>query len=444
MCCDTETLAPLIAFRREVYGFALGHRQDTLFELMDAVLTSPGAANLVHLSLAPAFRRCWPSVPDGLADGTLDVDTVRILLRAARPAPLDGGRPLWVIDGTTWPRPEAKTSPDRTYGHRVTAGMPQDGIVAAWEYQWLVLAPEERGSWALPLDVSRRAPTAGTPTQLAIRQLRTALGGRADAAVASRPVVTLDSGYDPGQLARAKLPADLVVRLATNRVFFRAPGPYAGRGAPRKHGPAFRLKEPGSLGEPDHSSTLTDPEYGEVRADAWMDLHIRAAADAPFCVVRVQVGRLPHRLEPPAPLWLAWIGEDLPEDLTELWCWYRRRFTVEHAFRFLKQSLGWTTVRPRDPQAADRWSWLLAVVLWQLWLARPVVADQRLPWERPLPPERLTPGRVRRAFGELLPWLGTPARPPQPRGKAPGRRQGERPGRRKRYEVVRRVQKRAA
>jgi hypothetical protein len=444
MCSDTETLVPLIAFRREVYESVLGHRQDTLFEVLDAVLTSPGAANLVHLSLAPAFRRRWPSAPDALADGTLDVDAIHSLLRVNLPAPSDGGRPLWVIDGTTWPRPDAKTSPERTYGHRVTAGVPQDGIVAAWEYQWLVMAPEERGSWVLPLDVTRRAPTEGTPTQLAIAQLRRALAKRADDAAAVRPVVMLDSGYDPGQLARAKLPADLVVRLATNRVFSHLPGPYAGRGAPRKHGPVFRLQESQTQGESDQSSTLTDPEYGVVRVDAWLNLHTRSAPDAPFCVVRVQVERLPHRLEPPAPLWLAWIGGQLPQDLTRLWRWYLRRFTVEHAFRFLKQTLGWTTVRPRAPEAADRWSWLLALALWHLWLARPVVADLRLPWEQPLPPERLTPGRVRRAFGGLLARLGTPARAPQPRGKSPGRRQGERPGRRKRYEVVRRVQNRAA
>lgn len=444
MTNDTETLLPLSAFRREIHTSILGRRQDTLFELMDAVLASDRAANLVHLSLASAFRRCWPSAPDALADGTLDVDAVRSLLCASLPAPLDGGRPLWVIDGTTWPRPEAKTSPERTYGHRVTAGIPQDGIVAAWEYQWLVMAPEERGSWVLPLDVSRRGPTAGTPTQLAIDQLRTALGKRGQDSACSRPVVTLDSGYDPSQLARAKLPADLLVRLATNRVLLRPPGAYRGRGAPRKHGPVFRLKDPSTQGQPDRSSTLTDPEYGEVHVDVWMDLHTRTAPDAPFCVGRVQVGRLPHRLEPPAPLWLAWIGGELPEDLTQLWRWYLRRFTVEHGFRFLKQSLGWTTVRPRNPQAADRWSWLLALVLWQLWFARPLVADQRLPWERPLRPEQLTPGRVRRAFGRLLARLGTPARPPQPRGKSPGRRQGDRPGRRKRYEVVRRVPKRAA
>src|SRR5438270_6736175 len=69
----------------------------------------------------------------------------------------------------------------------------------------------------------------------------------------------------------------------------------------------------------------------------------------------------------------------------------------------------------------------VAAVFWQLWLARPVVAEHRLPWERPRPAERLTPGRVRRAFGGLLVTLGTPAQAPQPRGKSPGRRPGQRP-----------------
>ena len=180
-----------------------------------------------------------------------------------------------------------------------------------------------------------------------------------------------------------------------------------------------------------------------MTVDAWTALHVQDAADAPFTVVRVQVEHLPRHGQP-SPLWLAWIGGPLPADLHQVWRWYLRRFTVEHAFRFAKQSLGWTTVRPRHPAAADRWTWLLAAVFWQLWLARPVVADQRLPWERPRPPERLTPGRVQRAFGGLLVTLGTPAQAPQPRGKAPGRRPGQRPGPAPRFVVVRRPRPNAA
>ncbi len=431
---DPKLLARLRSFRQELYD-DLGLRQDSLFELVDAVLTAPERRTLVRLSLCPCFRRRWPSTCDALADGTLDVGGLRALFQTCVPLPGPGERPLWVVDGTHWPRPAAATSPARTWEHRPLPGKPQQGVVPAWAYQWLVQVPEVDGSWVLPLDVQRRGPTAGTPTQVAIRQLAQARAGQASDT--PRPVVGLDSAYDVGQLAQAHLDADLVVRLAKNRVFRRAPGPYSGRGRPHKHGSVFKLKDAPTHGRPDRSASLEHPAYGTVSVDAWTNLHVQDVADAPFAVVRVQVEHLPRHGQP-TPLWLAWIGGELPADLHQVWRWYLRRFTVEHAFRFAKQHLGWTTIRPRQPTAADRWTWLVAAAFWQLWLARPLVVDQRLPWERPRPAERLTPGRVRRAFSGLLATLATPAQAPQPRGKAPGRRAGQRPGPAPRFAVVRR------
>lgn len=428
-------------FRRAAYQ-TLGPRKDSLFELMEAALASPGPGTLVRLSLAPVFRRGWASAPDALADGGVDADRCRDLVHTTLLSAPPAGRPVWALDETVWPRPAAGTSPERTYGHRTTPGIPQHGVVPGWEYAWLVAVPEPDASWILPLEVHRRGPADGTPTAVASGLLAATLARRPAAAL--RPVVALDSGYDPVQLARARLAADLLVRLRSNRTFYRAPGPYAGRGAPRKYGAVFKLGDPTTHGAPDHQATRADPRYGEVRVDVWEGLRARGAADAPFTVVRVQLARLPRRAKPPAPLWLAWIGGNLPADVLDVWRWYGCRFTAEHGFRFLKHDLGWTTVRPADPAAADRWSWLLVLALWQLWLARPLVADQRLPWERPLPAARLTPGRVRRACAGLFAQLGTPARPPQPRGKAPGRRPGQGPGPRRRHPVVRRQAQRAA
>jgi hypothetical protein len=368
--------------------------------------------------------------------GSLAVEACRQVLAQVAVAPA-AGRPVWALDGTVWPRPAAATSAARTWGHRTSPGRPQTGVVPGWEYQWLVDVPAPTASWVRPLDVARRAPDAGSPTHLAISQLRAALAARP--AAAPRPVVTFDSQYDVVALAQAGLAADLLVRLTPRRRFYRPPPPYPGRGTRvRKHGPVLRLPDSASHGAPDQSACGADASHGTVRVDVWHALHVQWAAQTPLTLIRIQVARLPRRARPPAPLWLAWVAGALPADLLQLWQWYRQRFTVEHGFRFLKQELGWTTVRPQDPAAADRWSWLLALMLGELWLLRAVVTDQRLPWERPLPPERLTPGRVRRAAAGILAALSSPARPPQPRGKSPGRALGQCPGPRQRYPVVRR------
>jgi hypothetical protein len=72
----------------------------------------------------------------------------------------------------------------------------------------------------------------------------------------------------------------------------------------------------------------------------------------------------------------------------------------------------------------------------QLRLARAVVGDQRLPWERPRPQPRLSPYRVRRGFPQLLCALGSPASTPKPAGRSPGRPRGSRSGLATRYPAI--------
>ncbi|MGC4855345.1 transposase, partial [Micromonospora sp. DT4] len=109
-----------------------------------------------------------------------------------------------------------------------------------------------------------------------------------------------------------------------------------------------------------------------------------------------------------------------------IWQSYLRRFDVEHTFRFWKQVLGWTRPRLRDPQAADRWTWLTLITYTQLRLARTMTTDLRRPWERPAPPGRLTPARVRRGFRHLRAKLPSPASAPKPTRPGPGRPPGSR------------------
>lgn len=152
----------------------------------------------------------------------------------------------------------------------------------------------------------------------------------------------------------------------------------------------------------------------------------------------VEVSRLPQQTREPQARWLWWHGPDdlAVPDRDRAWRASIRRFDLEHPFRFLKQTLNWTLPRVGHPEPADRWTWLVVLADTPLRLARPLVADQRLPWERPLPAQRLTPARGRRAFSALLPTLGSPAKSPTPCGRSPGRPNGQRSGRAPRYPAV--------
>jgi hypothetical protein len=141
-------------------------------------------------------------------------------------------------------------------------------------------------------------------------------------------------------------------------------------------------------------------------------------------VIRLQVERLPSGAIPkPVWLWHSRTGLDLAEiDLA--WQAFLRRFGIEHTFRMLKQTLGWTTPKLRSPEAADRWTWLLITAYTQLRLVRDLTADLRRPWEKPRSAHRLSPARVRRGFRNLRPQLTCPAAVPKPSRPGPGRPAG--------------------
>jgi len=137
-----------------------------------------------------------------------------------------------------------------------------------------------------------------------------------------------------------------------------------------------------------------------TRRTWWIDHH----GDLPVIggtLIRLQVQHLPGDRDP-KPLWL-WCSATAATaaDVHRRWRSFLRRFDLEHTFRLFKQTLGWTRPKIRDPEAADRWTWLIIAAHTQLRLARPLAADLRRPWERPAPPDRLTPARVRRGFRNL-------------------------------------------
>jgi DDE superfamily endonuclease len=450
MPMPTSPLARLGVFRSELHG-SFTRRADALFELGDALLCSQTPLlSLPHLSLEPTHRRGWGSAYAALASGRIDTERLRDLLASHLPTadPL-----VFAVDVTTWPRCDAECSPERGYYYhpsRHSAGQP---IIAGWAWQWITQLSFDRDSWTAPVDAARLHPLDDTDQQAA-RQIR-ALLARLPAGEAV-PLFVFDGGYDSAQLTLdlAEERATVLVRLRSDRCFYADPPPAARSpkgGRPRRHGAKFACADPTTWPTPTATLVTTDDQYGTVTVKAWTGLHPKqqrhpghgSRGPRPIVrgtIIRIQVERVPARTRPPKVLWLWWAGPGTC-DLDLAWRAYVRRFDLEHTVRFCKQTLGWTTPRPRHPEQADRWTWLVLAAYTQLRLARQIVCDQRLPWERSRPQPRLSPYRVRRGFPRLLYALGSPASAPKPSGCSPGRPKDRPSGPATRYPAIKKPAK---
>jgi hypothetical protein len=418
---------------------------DALFELADAMLSSPRRVDSVpSLSLEPVFRRSHGSLYKALARGNVDVESLRDAVVEHRPKEWPN---VFVVDATTWPRRHAETSPERGLYYSASQHSSGTPVVAGWSYQWMCQVGFEHDSWTAPLDVERFAPlsdaTAQTVTQ--VNALLARIGDDNEV-----PLFVFDAGYDPIALGQGLNDArcEVLVRLRSNRVFYPDPEPKAPRatGRPRRHGARFCLAEPQTFPKPDATFTDTDPRYGTISVSAFHGMHPRLAQRgrwtdvvAPIVrgsILRIEAEHLPkHSAAVKKTLWLWWSGTGTP-DLERCARSYLRRFDIEHTFRFIKQTLGWATPSLQTPAQADRWTWLVLSAYTELRLARDLVVDLRLPWERTVERRSLTPGRVRRGFRQLHAIIGTPTSPPKATSPGPGRPKGTQRPRRTRHPVV--------
>ncbi len=284
-------------------------------------------------------------------------------------------------------------------------------MMPGWPYSIVAALETGRTSWTAILDAIRLTPGAdlAAVTTAQIREM-----------VERLPVQVL-----------GRLRSDRVMRRPTPpRVY----DPMGGR--PPKHGSEFIFGDRATWGD-EQAVTVSDTRlYGKANAQAWDRLHprlTRRAAwldhDGPLPIIEGTFIRLAVEHLPSGgvnkPVWLWWSGTGATAaDVDRCWQPFLRRFALEHTFRMLKQTLGWTRPRLRDSAAADRWTWLVIAAHTQLRLARPLATDLRRPWEKPAPPHKLTPARVRRGFRNLRTRAGSPAGAPIPAHPGPGRPPG--------------------
>ncbi len=410
----------LSQFRQSVYG-QLGKAKDAVFELMDAVLVNASIVSFVSLSQSPGFRRQWPSIYAALHDSRLPQAK---LLRGLVQRVETTEQPILAGDCTVWSRPDAKTLRERTYeyDHR-------QGSAVGHQYSTLAWIPEAEGSWALPLRHERISSfeTPGKRAAFQLQQVTRQLG--------VRPLAVYDRGYGNARFVNqtATIEADLLLRLASNRCVYGSAPAYGGRGAPRKHGDKFKFNDATTWPTTVETREVEHPSYGRVQLMRWQGFHFKQAPERAMDIVRVEILHPVGRQRKFQVLWIAWLGQT-PPPLDHLWLTYLRRFTLEHWYRFTKQRLHWTQPQLSSTQACERWSLLMLMMTWQLWLARTDCLDSPLPWQRTQ--DKLAPGRVAQAFASILVAIGTPAKPPKTRGKSPGRVLGVQPSPRPHYPTV--------
>src|SRR5229473_65933 len=436
-------LAVLSRFRAEFHA-CLTARADELCELADAVLCAEGPVKtLAGLSLAPEHRRGHGALYDAVNRGRIEVARLRRSL-AGLPLPRAAdGRLMLAVDVSNWLRPGAATSPRRLFCHVYGRGKGQAQMIPGWPYSVIAALEPGRTSWTAVLDAVRLGPdddeaevTAGQVRDVVARLIEAGQWRQGDPAI----LIVLDAGYDVTRLAwlLADPPVEVLGRLRADRVMQlpappRRPGTM---GRPRKHGGELALADPATWPDPQVTTSTVTSRYGMAAAAAWDRVHPRLThraawldhdGDLPVIegtLIRLQVDHLPgDRAPKPVWLWFSATGA-APGEVDRLWQAFLRRFDLEHTFRLFKQVLGWTAPKIRDPRAADRWTWLIITCHAQLRLARPLTDDLRLPWERPAPPGRLTPARVRRGFRNIRATAVQPAGAPKPGKPGPGRPPG--------------------
>ncbi|WP_227997619.1 NF041680 family putative transposase [Nocardia australiensis] len=440
-----EAFAELSRMRGEFYA-CLTVRGDELFELTDAMLCAQGAVRSIpELTLTPEHRRGHGALYDGLNAGRIDVDRLRNLLSRTKLPRFPEGRLVLAVDVSAWLRSDAACSPDRLFCHVYGRAKSASQFIPGWPYSFVAVLEPGASSWTQILDAVRLGPeddaTAVTAAQLRQVVQRLIAAGQwrdGDPDI----LIVADAGYDVCRLGwvLADLPVELVGRLRSDRVMqlpkpVRAPGT---NGRPPKHGPQFRFTDPGSWPEPAVTTITATSNYGKALTQAWDRVHPRLTHRSAWLghdgalpviegtLIRLEVAHLSRdRDAPPVWLWSSKTGA-AGTDVDRAWQAFLRRFDLEHTFRLFKQTLSWTRPRLREPEAADRWTWLLITAHTQLRLARPLTADLRHSWEKPAAPAQLTPARVRRWFRNLRPALACPARAPKPSRPGPGRPSGQR------------------
>ena len=426
----TEQLNKLIEFRQNVYEHLTDYG-DAQFELIDGLLSDSRVNSFVELTLSPVFQRGWGSAYAAIEKGSLD--EVGLQAQYCQLLP-DGQTRVYALDTTVWSHPSARTLSELMYEYSPIKGIPKHRVVKSHSYSLLSWSAQRGSSWALPVQV-QRVKAGQTAIEVGGEQVKGHCRMCQVHGLSGQTVITVDGKYGTHRFLGPLRdePCLVVARLRRDRVLYGPPPPYAGFGRPRQHGQRFVFKEAETWPEPDEVHVFRDERWGQVRLRGWHHLHAKQDAATPFTAIYAEVRC--ERQHPPAPIWLAFLNHNqAQQSIKQAWLWFDHRWSIEPSIRFRKQRLHWLLPCFLQSERCDQWSQLVDVAYWQLFLARDLVRQHPLPWQKHL--AQLSPGRILQNFALLFAQIGSPTRPVQPRGKSPGWPTGKPRTRPKRYQPI--------
>lgn len=270
---------------REIFYDCLTARGDALFEIADALLCADGpVSSPIDVTLVAEHRRGHGAMYEALNCGNVNASRLRRLLAALPQPQAADGRLVLAVDVSNWLRSDAPTGADRLFCHVYgRSGRASDQPVPGWPYSFVAALESGRTSWCQLLDARRLGP-ADDAAEVTAAQLRRVVEHsvhqerwrQGDSDI----LIVCDAGYDAPRLAYllGDLPVEILGRLRSDRVMRRPATrvtalPQGGR-IP-KHGPEFRLAEPGTWGEPDAATAQATDRHGLARAMGWDRIHPR-------------------------------------------------------------------------------------------------------------------------------------------------------------------------
>jgi hypothetical protein len=309
-------------FRHGIYG-CLTRTADALFNTADALLSETQAHSFPELSLSPFFERQWASLYEAFEDGQIDKERLRRVFACNVPMPKQAER-MWVgIDASRIERPEAHTSADRTVVYKPNLPESKKPITYGWQFSTLVVLPDQPSSWTYILS-QERISSQQTAISVAVAQVKEVVP-----LLPCRPILTSDRWYSCAAflVGTKDVPADKLLRVKRNRVFYRAaPPPTGKRGAPRKDGDRFQCSDASTHAEPDERWQGMDEAGKPLQVSAWNRLHLRQARDSEVTLIRVVREASSPTNRQPREIWLLWQAEQ-PLPLWMVRPGYRRRYS---------------------------------------------------------------------------------------------------------------------